>query len=589
MTEQRPEDNEQALTDSGVWVDESSSGLTHDPGVWVDPPAIDPDRLGAMIREQSGVTEHVGDVQEPNVGGVPRPGLDPNSLYDEVYHEGEILDSVYGQVQGATPPSEGDQIIPTEPFDPSEYVTLNPQPLPPEPPPYLSSAHEQTIEGIDSLIQVTQMKSENANEEAIKDGLDLSSAYEEVSPKNPIFDPTVTEQVGLTGAEEHALQEAGFASGGAQIDAVLAEIAAVLQLVSNTSASIDEQKAAVQEKIDGLKSGLSTDTVVQPALEDLTPQQWDVIGAIITTHLQPESEPAEAGPSPDLTSSAYEEATPNNPVIDSVYGQVQETKSSKANEEALQNADEQTIDGIDSLIQVTQMKSENANEEAIKDGLDLSSVYQEATPNNPVIDSVYGQTQGATPPKVEPSQYPPDLPSPSGGEELLPDGNANGIPGEYGDGPDLDANGVPDEIGINPDSLQPGYPNSPWASSLDPALFDPTEPGPTLDPSLFDPTSPGPTLDPSLFDPHLPGVTLDPALLDPTEPGPTLDPSQLDPSAPGPTLDPTQLEQGIVQPSGVSEPASVTEQGFTAPSLTEDPATAGQDDHEHDDFFEGGV
>jgi hypothetical protein len=51
--------------------------------------------------------------------------------------------------------------------------------------------------------------------------------------------------------------------------------------------------------------------------------------------------------------------------------------------------------------------------------------------------------------------YPPAVPG--GGE--LPDGNANGIPGEYGDGPDLDANGIPDEIGINPDSLQPGYPN----------------------------------------------------------------------------------------------------------------------------------
>jgi hypothetical protein len=290
-----------------------------------------------------------------------------------------------------------------------------------------------------------------------------------------------------------------------------------------------------------------------------------------------------------------QEATPNNPVIDSVYGQVQETKSSKANEEALQNADEQALlieqqkflRGQEQYLE-EMTKEQYLEEMTNKDGLDLSSVYQEASPNNPVIDSVYGQTQGATPPKVEPSQYPPDLPSPSGGEELLPDGNANGIPGEYGDGPDLDANGVPDEIGINPDSLQPGYPNSPWASSLDPALFDPTEPGPTLDPSLFDPTSPGPTLDPSLFDPHLPGLTLDPALLDPTEPGPTLDPSQLDPSAPGPTLDPAQLEQGIVQPSGVSEPASVTDHwDFMVPSLTEDPATAGQDVHEHDDFFEG--
>jgi hypothetical protein len=49
------------------------------------------------------------------------------------------------------------------------------------------------------------------------------------------------------------------------------------------------------------------------------------------------------------------------------------------------------------------------------------------------------------------------------------DGNGNGIPGEYGDGPDLDGNGIPDEIGINPDSLQPGYPHS-TGSSFDPDL-----------------------------------------------------------------------------------------------------------------------
>jgi len=47
------------------------------------------------------------------------------------------------------------------------------------------------------------------------------------------------------------------------------------------------------------------------------------------------------------------------------------------------------------------------------------------------------------------------------------DGNANGIPGEYGDGPDLDGNGIPDEIGINPDSLQPGYPDYSDPTGLD--------------------------------------------------------------------------------------------------------------------------
>lgn len=436
----------------------------------------------------------------------------------------------------------------------------------------------------------------------------------------------------------------------------MAEIATLLiQLVHASSASVDEQREALQEKIDGLKSGLSTDTVVQPALEGLTPQQWDVIGAIITTRLQPEPEPAEAGPSPDLTSSSYEEVSPKNPIYDQLQWGTQ-TKSENANEEALQNADEQAL-----LIQ--QQKSQTGKEQALeektlkddtfdaldlssayeevsredqfdpsdyvalnpqlqpltdadkvgnneiqhslsdlqeadalasstakklaesqthKDGLDLSSAYEEVSRGDSVIDSVYGQIQGAAPPKVDPTQYPPDLGSPGSGEEF-PDGNANGIPGEYGDGPDLDANGVPDEIGINPDSLQPGYPNSPWASSLDPALFDPTEPGPTLDPSLFDPTSPGPTLDPSLFDPHLPGLTLDPALLDPTEPGPTLDPSQLDPSAPGPTLDLQQLEEhGVAIP-----PEDFTYQSQTYSPAHEDPGSASQEDvPEHEDFFE---
>ena len=95
MTEQRPEDNNQTPTDEpgDVWVDNSASGLTDEPGgVWVDPPGIDPDRLGAMIREQDGVTDHVGDVhQEPNVGGVPQPGsaeqqihsLNLSSAYEE--------------------------------------------------------------------------------------------------------------------------------------------------------------------------------------------------------------------------------------------------------------------------------------------------------------------------------------------------------------------------------------------------------------------------------------------------------------------------------------------------------------------------
>jgi hypothetical protein len=265
-------------------------------------------------------------------------------------------------------------------------------------------------------------------------------------------------------------------------------------------------------------------------------------------------------------SSAYQEATPINPVFDSVYGQ---TQGAEAKEEM---SDRDGSDPVFGSIFLGGPVGTKIGEEIgaelqddTSDGLDLSSVYQEATPINPVFDSVYGQIQGAAPPKVDPTQYPPDRGSPGSGEEL-PDGNANGIPGEYGDGPDLDGNGVSDEIGINPDMLREGYP------------------GPTIDPALFDPTAAGPTIDPALFDPSAPGPTVDPALLDPTAPGATIDPALLDPSAPGPTLDPAQLEHGIVESSGIAEPA-----GFTNPSLMDAPATASQDVHEHDDFFEGGV
>jgi hypothetical protein len=65
------------------------------------------------------------------------------------------------------------------------------------------------------------------------------------------------------------------------------------------------------------------------------------------------------------------------------------------------------------------------------------------------------------PPVVEqqpaPAPAPPYDPATSIPQQ---DANANGVPGEYGDGPDLDANGIPDEIGINPDMLQAGYPDS---------------------------------------------------------------------------------------------------------------------------------
>jgi hypothetical protein len=88
-------------------------------------------------------------------------------------------------------------------------------------------------------------------------------------------------------------------------------------------------------------------------------------------------------------------------------------------------------------------------------------------PEPPVEQSPSAEQPAPPPPEQQPPVAehqpapppPPPHDGPATGGEGLPDGNADGIPGEYGDGPDLDGNGVPDEIGINPDGLQPGYPN----------------------------------------------------------------------------------------------------------------------------------
>jgi hypothetical protein len=142
----------------------------------------------------------------------------------------------------------------------------------------------------------------------------------------------------------------------------------------------------------------------------------------------------------------------------------------------------------------------------------------------------------------------------------LPDGNANSIPSEYGDGPDLDGNGVPDEIGINPDILQPGYPGGHEGADIDP--LPPVEP-PTGEALPVDETLPelhiappeGEALpvDETLPELHIapPEGEVPPVVdetLPPTEAptgdgaavpesAPALDPNLLDPIAPGPTLD----------------------------------------------------
>jgi hypothetical protein len=359
MTEQRPEDNEQALTDSGVWVDESSSGLTHEPGVWVDRPAIDPDRLGAMIREQSGVTEHVGDVQEPNVGGgVPQPG-------------------------------SADQIH----------------------------------------------------------SLDLSSAYEEATPPNPSFD------------------------------------SAYDQIIPTEPTS----------PIDSVHDGTPINVIVSNpgGTDEEPPEPPTPINVIVSNPGGTDEEP----PEPPYEFEA--------PVLSPEF--------------------EAPVD----------------------------------------FESPYGASQEHSGAKI------PDLV-----EQPTPPGPSL----QFADTANL-------HNALGASLFDPATPGP----TLDPSLFDSNLPGATLDPSLFDPSAPGPTLDPALLDPNSPGPTFHPNLFDPSSSGESIDPALLDPSAPGPTLDPAQLEHGIVESSGIAEPA-----GFTNPSLMDapaltDPGTAGQDDHEHNDFFEGGV
>ncbi|MDP8900101.1 MAG: hypothetical protein M3N33_02935, partial [Actinomycetota bacterium] len=92
-------------------------------------------------------------------------------------------------------------------------------------------------------------------------------------------------------------------------------------------------------------------------------------------------------------------------------------------------------------------------------------VEQSPPPEQAVQPAPPPPPEGQPPPVAEQQPAPAPAPAPphddpaNGGGEGLPDGDADGIPGEYGDGPDLDGNGIPDEIGINPDSLQPGYPS----------------------------------------------------------------------------------------------------------------------------------
>jgi hypothetical protein len=276
-----------------------------------------------------------------------------------------------------------------------------------------------------------------------------------------------------------------------------------------------------------------------------------------------------------------------------------------------------------------------AGSQTHEDGLDLSSAYEEATPKTPIFDSAYDQIVPGDPYSSIDSAYDQTIPQTPiwetaeenlinivvnnpGGNPAFTDEEPPEPPYEFEPpvlSPDFESpyGEFEEHLGANiPDLVEPPGPPTPplqfgdtvnLHNALGAPLFDPATPGPTLDPSLFDSNLPGATLDPSLFDLSAPGPTLDPALLDPNSPGPTfhpnlfdpsssgesIDPALLDPSAPGPTLDPAQLEHGIVESSGIAEPA-----GFTNPSLMDapaltDPGTTGKDDHEHDDFFEGGV
>jgi len=283
-------------------------------------------------------------------------------------------------------------------------------------------------------------------------------------------DPAATEQFVLTGAEDQALQEAGFGSGQiaaveVHIASVLADIAAAMQIVCASTASPEEQQAAAQEQLAGFTSGLSTATGVSPALEGLTPKQWDVIGAITTTHA------TETIASPPDLGSAYEEVS-------------REDRFDPSDYVALNNP--------------------------------------QPLPPEPAAFAPGEPTPGGEDP-LDGGRLDPDLAQPPGLEDSL-DGTAPGPtldPGLFdptAPGPTLD-----------PNLLDPSAPGP----TVDPALLDPAAPGPTIDPNVLDPSAPGPTMDPNLLEQVIvepSGVAEPNSVPDPylTDPGLMEDPATAD-------------------------------------------------------------
>lgn len=237
-----------------------------------EPPEFDPvfDPTGdTSLNPQPLPPEPPSDPFDPNEAPSVQPEPEPAeagpdsgliiSDYEEVTPQNPVLDPVYGETQGATPPKidptqyppdlgsayedvtlnpqplppepppdlsaayeeispedsilpqeptiPGEQMIPTEPVDPSEYVALNPQPLPPEPPPDLSSAYEEVALNPQPLPpeppEVTPFAAEAAPADDLSaPGVQPPVVEPTVIPEDPaLADPSLSEPIAPTGQE----------------------------------------------------------------------------------------------------------------------------------------------------------------------------------------------------------------------------------------------------------------------------------------------------------------------------------------------------------------------------------------------------
>jgi len=164
--------------------------------------------------------------------------------------------------------------------------------------------------------------------------------------------------------------------------------------------------------------------------------------------------------------------------------------------------------------------------------------YQDFIPSIPMVqDPITGQWRNAQPGEIPGVE--------GGGEDQLP------------------------PVTQTPDSEPPVQPSPPG---------DPMDTHPLFEQDLFNPDAPGPTISKDLFDSTAPGETLDTGLISDLARNPQIaekvndDPDMAAALARDPGMI-DQLKQDAPlseeEPSSVTEPAGVTDQGFTHPSHTE--------------------